>query len=145
MNPTRKLLTLVGCAVLSACDASRAETLTGADDSELAELKASYRHKVWEVIDARSGDCHMTGVLTLFDNGRAIWTASSRTDSTGFADIWHESLKVSDDAGRVLFGFGVWDSPGMQDDGSHHFWRKTGEFPKELFDAATMVTSSGDC
>ena len=145
MNSRKPLLRATACALLSILGICNAGGLPGDDDAELQSLRQSYRNKQWKFIGERAGDRHMTGVLTIFENGRAVWAGSSMTESTSFADIWHESIQVFDSEGRLLFGFGVWDSPGMQDDGSHDFWKNYGEFPKGLFDLASKASSLGEC
>ena len=95
-------------------------------------------------MDQRNGDCHMSGILTLFDHGYAIWTASTKTDHTVAGDIWHEELEVVDSGGKRLFGFGVWDSPRMFE-GSQYNWKKTGTFPAGFLDPASDVISKGTC
>ncbi len=115
------------------------------NDEELDALRQSYNSKQWTFVDERSGDCHMSGVLTIFSNGRAIWMSTTSTDSTNFADIWHVSFKVFNTQDQRLFGFGVWDSPGMRADGNQYFWKKTGEFPKALFDTAEKASADSSC
>jgi hypothetical protein len=114
-------------------------------DQERSILKESHAFKEYKWVDQRSGDCHISGILTLFDHGYAIWTASTKTDSSGTGDIWHESLAVVDSGNRRLFGFGVWDSPRMFPNGSQYGWRNTSTFPQGFFDDAAGATSSGDC
>jgi len=145
MSRNLKSICLLACLALCTLGVSRADGLPGDDDEELNSLRASYRSKYWTFIDRSSGDCHLTGVLTIFDNGRAVWAATSSTDHTNFADIWHESIQVFDSKDQPLFGFGVWDSPGMRADGNFYFWKAHGEFPKALFDAADKAAPREEC
>ncbi len=103
--------------------------------------------KVFRFIDQRAGNCHLSGVLTIYPDGRAHWDATTWTDSTHNKDIWHETLRVLNSQKQELFGFGVWDSPGMDSppNGGQYNWVKEGGFPKELFDSVDTVNSSGDC
>src|SRR5579864_8072908 len=53
------------------------------------------RHpKVFKWVDQRSGDCHMSGVLTIYPDGRARWDGTTWTDMTHNKDVWHETLRV---------------------------------------------------
>jgi uncharacterized protein DUF6294 len=103
--------------------------------------------KVFKFIDQRAGNCHLSGVLTIYPDGRAHWDATTWTDSTHNKDIWHETLRVLNSQKQELFGFGVWDSPKMDSppDGGQYNWVQEGGFPKQLFDSVDTVNSSGDC
>ena len=103
--------------------------------------------KVFEWVDQRSGDCHLSGVLTLYPDGRARWDATTWTDQTHNKDIWHETLRLLNSQGQELFGFGVWDSPPMDSppNGGQYHWVKEGQFPREFFDAIATGNSAGSC
>ena len=114
------------------------------EDHERSVLKQSHAFKEYRWIDEKAGDCHMSGILTIFDHGYAIWTASSKTDSRISGDIWHQSLEVRDSNNRRLFGFGVWDSPRMVPD-SQYNWRTTSTFPPGFYQDAASAISSAAC
>lgn len=61
--------------------------------------------KRFEWLDQRAGDCHQSGVLTLYPDGRAVWSATTWTDHSNSGDVWHETLKVlnSQKPGAVRF------------------------------------------
>lgn len=103
--------------------------------------------KVFKWVDQRAGNCHLSGVLTLYPDGRAHWDGTTWTDSTHNKDIWHETLRVLNSNNQELFGFGVWNSPGMDSppNGGQYNWAADGVFPKEFFDSIATATSSGDC
>ncbi|HUA02078.1 MAG TPA: DUF6294 family protein [Candidatus Aquilonibacter sp.] len=103
--------------------------------------------KTFQWVNQRSGDCHLSGVLTLYPDGRAHWDATTWTDSTHNRDIWHETLQVVNASNQELFGFGVWDSPGMNSPpyGGQYNWSKDGTFPSEFFDQISAANSLGDC
>jgi len=103
--------------------------------------------KVFKWVDERAGNCHMSGVLTLYPDGRAHWDATTWTDSTHNKDFWHETLRVFNGQNQELFGFGVWNSPPMDSppNGGQYNWSAEGNFPREFFDAASTVSSMGDC
>ena len=103
--------------------------------------------KRFEWVDSRAGNCHLSGVLTLYPDGRAVWSATTWTDSTSNKDIWHTTLRVMDSQNQELFGFGVWDSPPMDSppNGGQYNWSREGQFPPAFFDAATTATSQGAC
>ena len=100
--------------------------------------------KRFEWVDQRAGDCHLSGVLTLFPDGKARWAATSWTDHTVSGDIWHETLQVLDGQKHPLFGFGVWDSDRMFV-GDRDNWSKESTFPAGFFDNAAGAESSGSC
>jgi hypothetical protein len=131
-------------AFMCAAGLTNTQAAPGQDDAERADLKRTHQFKEFSWVDSRSGDCHLSGILTIFDHGYAIWTASSKTDSSTSGDIWHEELEVLDAQKRRLFGFGVWDSPRMFP-GSQYNWRKTDSYPRGFFDQADSATSAGDC
>jgi hypothetical protein len=98
--------------------------------------------------DQRAGNCHMTGVLTMYSDGTAHWDATTKTDSTHNYDVWHEySIDIKDSQGTFLFGFGPWDSPHMNSppNGGDYNWSDDGRFPPSLFDRVTQGTSNGAC
>ena len=96
---------LIGLALLCTISASTSRAQVGAD-AERASLKNSGQRWVeFSWVDERAGDCHMSGVLTIFAMVM-IWAASTMTESTVSGD-WHESLEVLDADGRRLFGFDV--------------------------------------
>ncbi len=113
-----------------------------------ASLCAQDRNaKVFRWVDERAGNCHMSGVLTVYPDGRAHWDATTWTDQTHSKDVWHETLRVRNSQNQEIFGFGVWDSPFMDSppNGGQYNWSKEGQFPKEFFDAIATATSAGDC
>jgi len=114
------------------------------EDQERSVLKQSHAFKEFRWIDEKAGDCHTSGILTIFDHGYAIWTASSKTDKRFSEDIWRQTLEVRDSNNRRLFGFGVWDSPRMVSD-SQYNWRATSTFPPGFYRDAAMAFSSAAC
>jgi hypothetical protein len=114
------------------------------EDQERSVLKQSHAFKEYRWIDEKAGECRLSGILTIFDHGYAIWTASSKTDRRFSEDIWHQSLEVFDSSNRRLFGFGVWDSPRMAAD-SQYNWRKTSTFPPGFYQDAVRAISSAEC
>jgi hypothetical protein len=140
MSRVRRYVIATGLALSCAAAAPLAQ----GDDRELTELKQTHRYKDYTWVDQRSGDCHQSGVLTIFDHGYAIWSGSSKTDSTTFGDIWHATFEMRNANGQRLFGFGQWDSPIMYP-GSQYNWRRTATFPSHLFDAAASAVSLGEC
>ena len=103
--------------------------------------------KVFRWVDQRAGDCHLSGVLTVFPGGHAHWDATTWTDSTHNKDVWHETLRVLNSQNQELFGFGVWDSPGMDSppNGGQYNWSSEGNYPASFFDSIATAVSSGDC
>jgi len=103
--------------------------------------------KVFKWVDERAGDCHLSGVLTIYPDGRAHWDATTWTDSTHNKDVWHETIRVLNSQNQELFGFGVWDSPKMDSPplGGQYNWSQEGQFPKEFFNIIATATSQGDC
>jgi hypothetical protein len=104
--------------------------------------------KILEWDDQRAGDCHMTGVLTMYSDGSAHWQATTKTDHTSNKDVWHEyAINVQDANGTFLFGFGPWDSPRMDSppNGGDYGWSDDGSFPPSLFDRIAKGTSSAAC
>jgi hypothetical protein len=100
--------------------------------------------KNFEWVDVRAGDCHMSGVLTIYSNGQAHWRATTWTDHTTGGDIWHETLQVLNSQNQPIFGFGVWDSPRVFV-GDRADWEKDGTFGAPFFQNAATATSSGEC
>jgi hypothetical protein len=101
--------------------------------------------KVFQWVDQRSGDCHLSGVLTLHADGRARWEATTWTDSTHNKDYWNETLRVHNSQNQELFGFGVWDSPPMDSppNGGQYRWSAEGRFSPRFFDVVSTTTSEG--
>jgi Family of unknown function (DUF6294) len=100
--------------------------------------------KRFEWLDQRAGDCHQSGVLTLYPDGRAVWSATTWTDHSNSGDIWHETLKVQNSQNQELFGFGVWDSPRVWP-GDQGRWQKEDRFSPAFFDQIASATSGGGC
>jgi Family of unknown function (DUF6294) len=98
---------------------------------------------VWT--DQRAGDCHMSGELDLFPDGRSRWSANSMTQHTHHYDVWHEDLAVYDSSGGLLFGFGRYDSPHMYNEWAWYWWADDGNFPRELYSRVNYATSAGSC
>ena len=100
--------------------------------------------KRFEWVDQRTGDCHQSGALTLYPDGRAVWSATTWTDHSYSGDIWHETLEVVNSQNQELFGFGVWDSPRVWP-GDQGRWQKEGRFSPAFFDQVASATSGGSC
>lgn len=113
-------------------------------DAEATQLMASHQYREITFVNESAGDCVMSGVLTLFDHGYAIWSTSTKTNKSTTGDIWHQSIEVSDSSNRRLFGFGQWDSPRMFV-GSEYNWRATGTFPAGFYGSIAGATSSASC
>jgi len=100
--------------------------------------------KRFEWVDQRAGDCHQSGVLMLYRDGRAVWSATTWTDHSSSGDVWHETLKVLNSQNQELFGFGVWDSPRVWP-GDQGRWQMEGRFSPDFFDPIATATSGGSC
>ncbi len=103
--------------------------------------------KVFQWVDQRAGDCHLSGTLTIYPDGHAHWDATTWTDSTHNKDYWHETLRVFNAQNQQLFGFGVWNSPPMDSppNGGQYNWSAEGTFPRDFFDAISTANSAGNC
>jgi hypothetical protein len=103
--------------------------------------------KTFQWINQTAGDCHMSGVLTLYSNGQAHWDCTTWTDFTHTQDVWHETLRVKNAQGQELFGFGVWDSPKMDSppNGGQYHWTEDGAFPPEFWAPAVQAISEAEC
>jgi hypothetical protein len=101
--------------------------------------------KSYSWVDQRAGDCHLTGALTLNSDGSANFAANSSTDSTHSGDVWHESISVFTAQHQLLFRFGIWNSPRMDDGGAAYTWSANGSYPAPFYGLAATAESSGSC
>ena len=67
--------------------------------------------KIFQWVDARAGDCHLDGTLTVRPNGSASFQGSVWTHTHG-PDVWHSNIELRGPGG-VIANSGRHDSPGM--------------------------------